>query len=160
MSKLNITYYRQLGEIHVDEDNLASDHCDINFNITDREEVGDCCKTAEDTNHPIDISALSVEIAEDNGKFPTVSFPNGVTYKTTDQFYLFGQRITWNADDEINLTIKVGDITKKASLVVPRPEQPYKSWTWENNQWNAPTKYPDDENEYIWNEEKLNWELN
>ena len=52
-----------------------------------------------------------------------MSFPNGVTYQTTDQFYLFGQRITWNADDEINITIKVGDITKKFNLVVPHWEE-------------------------------------
>lgn len=50
--------------------------------------------------------------------------------------------------------------TTSQTCVITKPEQPYKSWIWKDNQWNAPVAYPDADKDYIWNEEKLNWELN
>ena len=38
-----------------------------------------------------------------------------------------------------------------------RAQQPYPSWTWANNTWNAPTPYPTDGESYLWNEAELAW---
>mgnify|MGYP001553094735 CR=1 FL=1 len=43
-----------------------------------------------------------------------------------------------------------------------RPPQPYPSWTWENDKWNAPVPYPEVSEEnpayYVWNEDTLTWD--
>ena len=38
-----------------------------------------------------------------------------------------------------------------------RSPQPYPSWTWANKTWNPPTPYPNDNKEYKWSEEELEW---
>jgi hypothetical protein len=43
------------------------------------------------------------------------------------------------------------------SFSVPRPPQPFPSWTWGPG-WTAPTAYPQDGNDYAWNESALSWE--
>jgi hypothetical protein len=159
MSKLNITYYKQLNDIKITESNISDNYCDIDFNITDRSVEADT-KMSFDCNREIKIQNLSVVITEKDNKFPEIIYPEkDCTFISTDQFFVFSKRINWKVDDKLNITVKVGKLEKTFDYTVPKPKQPYKSWTWENNQWNSPTKYPDDENEYIWNEEKLNWEL-
>ena len=37
--------------------------------------------------------------------------------------------------------------------------QPYPSWTRNGSFWEAPTSMPTDENNYIWNESTLSWDL-
>ena len=158
MSKLNITYYNQLDDIQMTTEDIASNYCDLNFNITERTTIGDE-KTNEDLNHEIDLTNFSVVITEKNNEFLPISFPEaGVYLKSTDQFFLFSERISWNVDDVITFTVKIGELEKEFTYTVPRPEQPYPSWTWSNGQWNAPVAYPDDGSRYDWNEEKLNWE--
>ena len=41
------------------------------------------------------------------------------------------------------------------------PQKPFNSWILNESTciWNAPIAYPNDEQEYTWNEEILNWEL-
>jgi hypothetical protein len=41
------------------------------------------------------------------------------------------------------------------------PIKPYSSWTLneETCQWEAPSPYPEDENNYIWNESTISWDL-
>ena len=40
------------------------------------------------------------------------------------------------------------------------PPQPYASWTLneETCNWEAPVAYPEDENQYVWNEETQSWD--
>jgi hypothetical protein len=159
MSKLNITYYKELGEIQVTTENVASNYCNLTFSVTDRTNYGDK-KTEEDANHEIDLEGFLVTITEKNNEFLPISFPEaGVDLKSTDQFFLFTERIYWNADDVFNFKVKIGKLEKEFTYTVPRPEQPYPSWTWSNCQWNAPVSYPEGEGLYDWNEENLNWKL-
>ena len=159
MSNLKITYYKQLNDIQMTTSNILSNYCDLNFNITDRLTYGDE-KTAEDTNHTINLEGFLVTITEKNNKFSDISFPKaGVILKSTDQFFLFSERLFWNADDLIIFTVKIGELEKEFTYTVPRPEKPYPSWTWSNGQWNAPVSYPEDGSRYDWNEENLNWEI-
>jgi len=138
-------------------EDIASNYCDLNFSITDRTTLGDD-KTQADLNHTIDLTDFSVVISEKNNKFSEIIFPKG-DLKSTDQFFLFSERIFWNADDVFNFTVKIGELEKEFTFTVPRPEQPYPSWTWSQGQWNAPVAYPDDGSRYVWNEENLNWEI-
>lgn len=39
-----------------------------------------------------------------------------------------------------------------------RPPQPYPSWLWQNNQWNAPIDPPNDLKPKAWNEDLQIWE--
>ena len=157
MSALKITYYKQIDNIQMTTENISSTYCDLNFNITDRTIIEDD-KTQADLNHTIDLTDFSVVITEKNNKFPEIIYPKG-NLKSTDQFFLFSERIFWNADDVINFTVKIGELEKEFTFIVPRPEQPYPSWTWSNSQWNAPVAYPEGEGLYDWNETNLNWEL-
>ena len=156
MSKLNITYYKELDDIQMTTEDVASNYCDLNFHITDRTTIGDE-KTNEDLNHEIDLTDFSVVITEDDDKFSEITYPKG-SLESTDQFFLFSERIFWNADDVLNFTVKIGELEKEFTYTVPRPDKPYPSWTWENSQWNAPVAYPEGEGLYDWNEENLNWE--
>tara|TARA_B110000211_G_C13739373_1_gene403855 strand:+ start:267 stop:617 length:351 start_codon:yes stop_codon:yes gene_type:complete len=47
------------------------------------------------------------------------------------------------------------DVTRDAFI----PPQPYNSWTLNEDscQWEAPTAYPDDGNDYEWNEDTTSW---
>ena len=40
-----------------------------------------------------------------------------------------------------------------------RPESPYLSWIWDGSEWQPPVPYPDDGNEYMWDEEAVMWFL-
>jgi hypothetical protein len=158
MSKLNITYYKELDDIQMTTEYSVSDSYDINFNITERTTVGDE-KTNEDLNHEIDLTDFSVVITEKNNKFSEITFPKeGQVFESTDQFFLFSERIFCSADDVLNFTVKIGELEKEFTYTVPRPEQPYPSWTWSNGQWSAPVAYPNDGDFYDWNESTLSWE--
>jgi hypothetical protein len=185
MSKLNITYYNDTQDIDIIPTEISSNYCDITFNITKRTtpQVVIDSKTATtgsiisdktelqtikpriskaviDIDNKISLVNFSVIITEKNGKFKQIILEkDGITYLSTDQFFLFSERVFWKVDDEISFIIKVNDTTKEFNLTVPRPEQPYKSWTWKDGCWAPPVPYPEDGKMYIWNEEKLNWEL-
>jgi hypothetical protein len=186
MSKLNITYYTGTKDIDVIPTEISSDYCDVTFNITKKttpQEVIDSknlttgsiissstalqaikpriSKEVADLNVKIDLVNFSLIITEKNGKFSEILLAkHGITYISTDQYLLLSQRIFWKAEDEISFVIKVNDITKEFNLTVPRPEQPFKSWTWKDGRWTPPVPFPEDGKMYEWNEEKLNWELN
>jgi hypothetical protein len=40
-----------------------------------------------------------------------------------------------------------------------RPESPYLSWIWDGSKWQPPVPYPDDGNDYMWDEEAVMWFL-
>jgi hypothetical protein len=157
---LSITYFKQIDDIHFDTSGLTPGCNTINFNITDRADVECTVKTQEDLNHPIDISDLRVTISELNAKFSQIVFPKeGIVYKSTDQFLLFSESITFVSDDEITLKVQIESLEKSVSFTVPRPSQPYPSWVWSNGHWNPPVAYPEDEGSYYsWNETLLTWE--
>ena len=50
-----------------------------------------------------------------------------------------------------------GGFTFDADADEFRSPQPYPSWTWANNIWNAPTPNPTDGKLYLWNETDLDW---
>ena len=88
--------------------------------------------------------------------------PLGVKYKQTDQGILATGRVAWQPDQEIGVsawckTNSGHEVTAQAQFTVPRPDQPYPSWTWNGTAWEAPLPYPDDGGDYVWDESAGEW---
>lgn len=85
----------------------------------------------------------------------------GVTYVRTDQDVLETARVRWQPDDEITLSVwmesALGRVEDSATFTVPRPAQPYPSWTWQGGRWAPPVAYPEDGGEYVWDEADGAW---
>jgi len=94
------------------------------------------------------------------GIFP----PPGVRYVRTDQTYLVVEQLKNLKPDEtyeLYLWATNGGESFETikEFIVPRPSQPYDSWTWDGEQWTSPVPYPNDGNTYLWNENTHTWEL-
>lgn len=88
--------------------------------------------------------------------------PAGVRYKQTDQDIIATGRVLWASDQQIavNAWCKTANgqaLTATASFTAPRPAQPYPSWTWGGASWQSPVPYPDDGQEYVWDETAQEW---
>lgn len=66
-----------------------------------------------------------------------------------------------NANGEVVLAVWATEsgqrIEGQTTFVVPRPAQPFPSWTWEDGSWTAPVPYPDDGNYFVWDEDSQGW---
>ena len=90
--------------------------------------------------------------------------PPGVKYVATDQEYISNDRVQLKADDLVTVSVWAvnGGTLYQGSegFVIPRPEQPYPSWTWNGDAWEAPVPYPtdgDDDVFYVWDEDAGDW---
>jgi hypothetical protein len=90
--------------------------------------------------------------------------PQGVRYVATDQEYITNDRVQLKADDNVILSVWAENGGERyegmTSFDIPRPEQPYPSWTWNGEGWEAPVPYPTDGEEgvfYTWDEEAGDW---
>lgn len=93
------------------------------------------------------------------GIFP----PPGVRYVRTDQTYLVVEQLKNLKPDETYVlylwaTNGGKSFETNTIFVVPRPSQPYDSWTWDGEQWTSPMPYPDNGKKYIWNDTTKSWE--
>lgn len=87
--------------------------------------------------------------------------PPGVRYRRTDQDVLATGRVTWAADQQIEIAAwcrtRAGhEITAEARFTAPRPARPYPSWVWDGRGWAAPMAMPQDETA-IWDEATGRW---
>lgn len=91
------------------------------------------------------------------GSYP----PDGVRYVATDQQYISSDRVDLAADDEATVIVWMVNAGERheasTTFTVPRPEQPFPSWTWQDGAWVPPVLYPDDGNYYVWNEDAGDW---
>lgn len=87
--------------------------------------------------------------------------PEGVRYVSTDQQYMTNDRVDLAADDEVVLDVWMVNAGERheasTTFTVPRPEQPFPLWTWEDGAWTPPVPYPDDNKFYTWDEDEQNW---
>lgn len=85
--------------------------------------------------------------------------PNAVVREITPQ-RTFEFRLDAKPDDEILLSLWAENagvrVENEKTWTVPRPPQPYPSWTWENGAWTAPVPYPAG-GFYDWDEETQSW---
>jgi hypothetical protein len=89
--------------------------------------------------------------------------PAGVRYKRSDQEYLVSARLKLETEESYSLFLWAENdgqrFEKEFNFVTPRPRQPYDSWTWNSTdkRWDPPVPYPDDGNDYTWDEETTSW---
>lgn len=85
-----------------------------------------------------------------NGKF--------VEIRSTARFY---GRTNALPDDQVTVTFFASEagaqVEAQHTFTMPRPPQPYPSWTWGDGAWTAPVPYPDDEAPYLWDEDVQDW---
>jgi|GEM_PF-5180063 len=105
---------------------------------------------------------FGVTVTQADGASEAFKFPApGVVYLSTDQDMLENVPIKLAPGDEVTLDVWItnGGVTTTGqhSLTVPRPAQPYPSWTWDGARWVAPVSYPDDGGVYDWDEAAQAW---
>jgi len=103
-----------------------------------------------------------VTITRNNGAPETHTFPpSGVVYRNTDQDVLTALTVRWRPEDAIKLNVWItnGGVTRTGqhNLTVPRPVQPYPSWTWDGIRWIAPVPYPLGSGFFDWDDSTQTW---
>lgn len=105
---------------------------------------------------------LDNEIPVGGEEFPRAGFE----YLATDQLFLEVSRVFGfrpNRSYQIDLWAENNGESFSESIIfnIPIPEQPYPSWTWDDDtaEWIAPFPPPDDGNMYKWNESSQSWDL-
>lgn len=153
MSKLKIKYIRSTGQFEFTEDSIDPRYCDMVA----------CLDTTGET---LEFSNLSYGITIKNGEtvLGEKTFPKeGVSILRSDQPCLDLYRVQWEADMVVDIDVwmeqTAGRVEGSHQLTVPRPPQPYPSWTWDtvDKVWIAPVPYPDDDKDYYWDEPTLAW---
>ena len=98
------------------------------------------------------------EVASESFPAPNVTY---VEIKTTARFY---GRADALPEDAVSIVFNAatGDdeqVEEQHDFIVPRPPQPYPSWTWEDGAWTPPVPYPDVDcvGCYVWDEETQDW---
>lgn len=106
---------------------------------------------------------MNLTVSADGEEVFSLSLPpEGALYHQTDQDVIATDRVLWSPDQTVVasawlLTTTGDELTAEATFTSPRPEQPYPSWTWEGGEWAAPEPYPDDGEEYVWDETSNTW---
>lgn len=113
---------------------------------------------------PVEFDGLTFGLTVVSNGLPvfTRAYPTaGVRYVATDQQYISNDRVSLAADDEVALMVWMENAGERSeastTFVIPRPEQPYPSWTWEDGAWTPPVPYPDGDAIYSWDEEQGDW---
>jgi hypothetical protein len=87
--------------------------------------------------------------------------PSNITIRELSKNRLFHYRAEAVPDDTVTLDVWAtnANLTKHAKheFVIPRPEQPYPSWEWQDGAWIAPSPYPEGDGMYSWDEDTLDW---
>ena len=90
----------------------------------------------------------------------------GIQYISTDQLYIENSRVFGfrpNRQYKIEMWAENSGESFSETLLldIPIPEQPYQSWSWDDDaaEWIPPFPPPDDGNMYKWNEETQGWDL-
>ncbi len=96
-------------------------------------------------------------------RYGTYPQPHVIKYVRTDQTYLVMERLNNLVPDQtyqLYLWAKNNgkSFEKTVEFTVPRPTQPYESWTWDGDKWEPPVPRPEGEDSsYSWNETDQKW---
>jgi hypothetical protein len=132
-------------------DDLSPYYADLQIGFTEQKPI------VEFTNLRFGFSLSSDNEVLDNKEYP----PANVRYVRTDQKYLITHRLKFKPETEYQLFLWAENsnirIEHTETFTTPIPKQPYDSWTWNGEKWNAPVPYPDDAGDYEWNEDDQTW---
>ena len=152
MSKIIATDDFRTQNWQVDFEDLASNYADLFIGFTDDAPV----IKFKDLKFKYELKQ------DDNIKQYGVFPPPGVKYVRTDQPYIIVERLKLDMETEYELYLwaENGGVSfeKTVTFTTPRPEQPYPSWVWDGEKWNPSVPYPDDGQEYAWDENAQQWE--
>jgi len=153
MSKLTIKYIRNTGQFEFVENGISPSYCTLVA----------CLDTSGET---LEFSDLHYGVIVKNGdtvigekSFP----PEGIKIIKSNQHCIDTYRVKWQPDMIIDIDVwmqqSFGRVEDSYQLTVPRPPQPYPSWTWDDIQklWESPEPYPEDGKNYTWDEDELTW---
>jgi hypothetical protein len=121
--------------------------------------------TDEDLPVPFDNLSFGLRVVANGKEVSEASYPPpGVKYVSTDQDYISNDRVQLSADDLVTISVWAENAGVRydgnESFVIPRPTQPYPSWVWNGDYWEAPVPYPTDGESdmlYVWDEVAGDW---
>jgi len=154
MSKIIATDNFQTNNWILDTTEIGSHSNDLFIGFTDEAPI------VEFKNLSFGYELRQNENIKSYGVYP----PANTKYVRSDQEYLVSVRLNTQPNETYELFLWAENnstrIEKTFELNIPKPQQPFESWTWNdiNKTWEAPVPYPEDEKIYTWNEETQNWE--
>jgi hypothetical protein len=137
----------------VTEEELSSYYADLCIGFTDQEPI---------------INFINLKfgftLSLNNEVIETQSYPpENVRYLQTDQEFLVIHRLSFSPKETYSLFMWAENDGKRYEytydFTTPLPPQPYSSWTWNGEIWEAPVPYPNDGEYYEWNEDTQEWDL-
>jgi hypothetical protein len=151
MSKILATDHFETQNWEITFENLAPNYADLFIGFTDDAPV-------------IEFKDLKFkyELKQDGnikeyGEYP----PPNVKYVRSDQKYLVVKRLKLTPETEYELYLWAKNdkdvFETTVEFITPRPKQPYPSWVWDGEKWNAPIPEPEDDMLYDWDEKNQKW---
>ena len=151
MSNLIIKNNFQTQDWLVTEENLDSFYTDLCIGFTYQEQI------INFKGLKFGFTLTSNDIIVDTQSYP----PEGMVYLQSDQEYLTTYRLNIQPETAYSLFLWSENDEKRSeytyNFITPRPSQPYPSWIWNGEIWEAPVPYPQDNEFYLWNEDTQQW---
>lgn len=152
MSNLIAKHNFQTQDWSVIENDLNSSYVDLCIGFIDQESV------INFKGLKFGFNLISNDVILDIQSYP----PEGITFLQSDQEYLTIYRLNLQPETTYSLFFWLENDEKRSeytyNFTTPRPPQPFLSWTWNGQVWEAPIPYPQDNEFYIWNEQTQQWE--
>jgi len=153
MSKIFATDNFQTQNWIITIQDLESNYADLFIGFTDESPV------IEFQNLQFKYKLKQNGEVQQQGSYP----PPNTEYLNSDQDYLVVERLnlTQETTYELYLWAENGgqSFEKTFEFITPRPFQPYPSWIWNGETWEAPVPYPEGGGSYVWNEDTQEWDL-
>ena len=153
MSKIIVKFNRQTQLFEIEQNNIDPYYCDI---------VAGLIKN----NQRVQFSNLSFGAIVKCGDDIIVdkTYPIGdIKYISSNQDVLEIFRVNWKPLTTVNIKVWMNQFglhfETDFNINIPQPQQPYPSWTWNNETsvWESPIPYPQDGQMYLWDEDLGNW---
>lgn len=89
--------------------------------------------------------------------------PQGMRYISSNEEFMICKRLkNIKPDEEYKLKLWIHNKGKAFETTTEfkgvRPQKPYESWVWNDDNWQAPVVHPTGDKFYTWNEETLTWD--
>jgi hypothetical protein len=153
MSKIFATDDFQTQNWTITIEDLQSNYTDLFIGFTDESPV------IEFKNLQFKYELKHNNEIQQQGSYP----PPNVKYLNSDQVYLVVERLNLSPETTYELYLWAendgNSFEKTFEFITQRPEQPYSSWTWNGEIWEAPATYPEGGGSYVWDEENQEWDL-
>jgi hypothetical protein len=153
MSKIFATDDFQTQNWTITIQDLESNYADLFIGFTDESPV------VEFNNLQFKYELKHNNEIQQQGSYP----PPNAKYLNSDQTYLVVERLNLTPETTYELYLWAendgNSFEKTFEFITPLPPQPYSSWIWNGEIWEAPVPYPEGGGSYVWNEDTQEWDL-